>query len=895
MHRLKHVEKEREALDGAKSEAEAHVAKERALLADRSLLFQVFLADAQGVCARVARSKAELEAKLGSEREKHASYTAALADTEARFAAAAKEHAAITAELEKASADFKEFERKDVKAREELKYAKSKAKKADEKATADGARRAELEARAAALAGELPGLEASRDASERALAAEEAKLEALLEGLRDELAGLGAQLGSVEGELAPWDARTATAQAAADVARAERDLLASKAEAATRRAAAARAGAKEADAGADAAAKEHAAATSEAAAADKAAASARAEEKAARGEEAAARAKLGGSRARMEASRAAASDASRSGATLAALRSAKASGAIPGLVGRLGDLGCVGAEYDVAASVAGGAALDHIVVETTSDAVAGVELLRKHSLGTATFLILDKQRAEAVAAAAAPPPTDLPPGALRLLDLVRPAEARLRVAFYAAVRSTLVATDLEAASQLASAPSRPRVVTLAGELIESSGTLSGGGARPRGGRLRVGTAPPRPAQGDAAAAEAELKAATSEWEAATGAAAKGAAAAEAASARGAAAEAASAAATRRAAKLALAVTSLRAKAEDLRRQQAALDGACAVDAKDAARSLELRAELDAAVAALATAASGAAGLRAKAAQLRKAMEDAGGLRLKNCRAAVARLRADIEAAGGEAATKRATAAAASKAAAKLGAAAEEAAAERSALAADLLVRKAALKELEDKAMDVSNHYTETQALQEGAAASLGSLRDAHSDAKKNVAIIRSVELEIAAKLEDLQREGEKTGDKAKTFERKLAAVRREIQEADSLPALPPLFSDEEVAAANQEAVFEARWGTHIPTTQYLSHSPVASRPRSESRCWRRSWRPRGPTWRRSRRGRRRRRSTRSAPRSCGCAPTRATPRAPRTTRCASAASTSSWRASTPSR
>lgn len=47
--------------------------------------------------------------------------------------------------------------------------------------------------------------------------------------------------------------------------------------------------------------------------------------------------------------------------------------------------------YDVAISTAC-AALNYIVVETTSDAQRCVELLRRRQLGVATFLILEKQR-----------------------------------------------------------------------------------------------------------------------------------------------------------------------------------------------------------------------------------------------------------------------------------------------------------------------------------------------------------------------------------------------------------------------------------------------------------------------------------------------------------------------
>ena len=87
------------------------------------------------------------------------------------------------------------------------------------------------------------------------------------------------------------------------------------------------------------------------------------------------------------------------------------------------------------------------------------------------------------------------------------------MAFYYGVRDTAVADDLDGASKIAYGKTRKRVVTLAGQLIETSGTMSGGGAKPKGGRMRTGTAGAG-AAGDAAAAavaaaaEKELKTAS---------------------------------------------------------------------------------------------------------------------------------------------------------------------------------------------------------------------------------------------------------------------------------------------------------------------------------------------------------------------------------------------------
>ena len=74
-------------------------------------------------------------------------------------------------------------------------------------------------------------------------------------------------------------------------------------------------------------------------------------------------------------------------------------------------------------------------------------------------------------------PIDTPDNAPRLFDLVTPKDAKFAPAFYEVLRDTLVAKDLEHAKRIAYGQKRWRVVTLAGNLIDTSGTMSGGGTK----------------------------------------------------------------------------------------------------------------------------------------------------------------------------------------------------------------------------------------------------------------------------------------------------------------------------------------------------------------------------------------------------------------------------------
>lgn len=140
----------------------------------------------------------------------------------------------------------------------------------------------------------------------------------------------------------------------------------------------------------------------------------------------------------------------------------------------MGDLGVIDGKYDVAISTACGQ-LDFIVVDTAETGQRCIELLRERSLGRASFIVLDKMRPVAAA--------EVPEGAARLFDLVKPKSAVYAPAFYFALGDTLVARDMQEATRLAYNQARRfRVVTLDGKIIDTSGTISGGGSRiTRGG------------------------------------------------------------------------------------------------------------------------------------------------------------------------------------------------------------------------------------------------------------------------------------------------------------------------------------------------------------------------------------------------------------------------------
>lgn len=133
-------------------------------------------------------------------------------------------------------------------------------------------------------------------------------------------------------------------------------------------------------------------------------------------------------------------------------------------------MGTIPDKYDIAMSTAC-PALNHLVVDQVKQGEACIAYLKAQNIGRANIYVLDKLGKNI-------PSVNTPENAPRLFDLVKPKDPKFAPAFYKAVRDTLVAENLEQANRLAFGGQRRwRVVTLAGQLIDTSGTMSGGGTK----------------------------------------------------------------------------------------------------------------------------------------------------------------------------------------------------------------------------------------------------------------------------------------------------------------------------------------------------------------------------------------------------------------------------------
>ena len=363
----------------------------------------------------------------------------------------------------------------------------------------DGQARSEAHSSIDNFSSELDTNRAKVATLEEKLVAEEAELEEVRDSLKgplvppwciskltrnaDKTDEFTEKIEAKQRELEPWTAKISEKQSAIDVAQSERDSLAEKAAAADAAMEDARANLKSLKQGDGSKQAEHDELKKEAVQVKKALASGEQDAEVGsledeflltnqamtsksdrlRNELSAARQKLDEAKASLAADKS-------ENAVLSSLNKLKDQGRIKGFHGRLGDLGVIDGKYDVAVTTACGA-LNNLVVDTVEQGQACIEHLRKGNVGRASFMVLEKL-----------PPRDLgpietPENVPRLFDLIKPKDTKFAPAFYKGVFNTLVADDLAQAQRIGFGKKRWRVVTLAGQLIDPSGTMSGGGTK----------------------------------------------------------------------------------------------------------------------------------------------------------------------------------------------------------------------------------------------------------------------------------------------------------------------------------------------------------------------------------------------------------------------------------
>ncbi|KAK4131437.1 hypothetical protein BT67DRAFT_444687 [Trichocladium antarcticum] len=474
--RVQHVEKEKHGLEDKKNKALAYIRDENELSMKQAALYQLYVSECDDNIAVTEEAIGQMQAQLDGELEKHHGSEQIIRQLGKSHARGSKEFEAQEKEAQALVKEMTRFDQERVKFDEKRKFLADKRKKLEKAIANAESSAAEGEQTIAQCAEEIETRAHEIVELERRVKEEEAELTSIRESLKGKTQHLSDQIAARQKSLEPWKDKINQKQSAIAVAESEMAILRERANAGA-------VALEEMQAKIAAIEESQAAKAEELEQCQVQKAALRKEGRRAveeldklSQEEPRYRAQLSNARQKADEARSSLAATQTQGNVLTALMRMKESGRIDGFHGRLGNLGAIDKMYDVAISTACGA-LDNFVTDTVEAGQQCIEYLRKTNLGRGNFMCLDKLRSRDLS------PIQTPEGAPRLFDLVKPKDDKFRPAFYHALQDTLVAKDLAQANRIAYGARRWRVVTLAGELIDKSGTMSGGGSTVKKGLM----------------------------------------------------------------------------------------------------------------------------------------------------------------------------------------------------------------------------------------------------------------------------------------------------------------------------------------------------------------------------------------------------------------------------
>lgn len=474
-NRVQHVEKEKAGLEDKKNKALAYIKDENELAEKQSALYQIYIDECDDNTRVTEEATLQMQELLNLELEKHQGNEDGIKQIQKAYRRAAKEYEVMEKETQAMMKEMAKYDKESVKVEEKRKFLVNKQKKLEKAMNSSRLAASECSSLVEKHADDIEKKTAEIAEFEKEMQQEEKELNSIREGLKGKTQGLSDQIVAKQKSLEPWKAKINEKQSAVAVAQSELDILHEKRNAGTVALEEAQAKiasikeetkSKEVELDQRRAEKEDRQGEVEALTTDVQ----RLAEK-----EPEYRSRLSNARQKADEARASLSSRQNQGNVLAGLMRLKESGRIEGFHGRLGNLGTIDEKYDVAISTAC-PALDNLVVESVEVGQQCIDYLRKNNLGRANFILLDRL-----------PRRDMsqiftPDSVPRLFDLVKAVDSKFSPAFYSVLQNTLVAKDLEQANKIAYGARRWRVVTLDGQLIDVSGTMSGGGTRvARGG------------------------------------------------------------------------------------------------------------------------------------------------------------------------------------------------------------------------------------------------------------------------------------------------------------------------------------------------------------------------------------------------------------------------------
>ncbi|KAI5806229.1 putative nuclear condensin complex subunit Smc4 [Geopyxis carbonaria] len=474
--RVKHVEKEKNSLEGRKNAALEYIKNENDLAVKKCQLYQAYMLDSEENIQVTSEMMTQCQAQLDTELERHAGEADGIKKLEKKHKQGSKEIESIEQETQAIMREVSRLDKENVKLQEKEKFLVQKEKKLQK-----AIQTAKMEASSATALIERHEADTERFGSEaeslnEKLDVEKEKLEEVRAGLKEKTQVFSDQITVKQKALEPWNVKINEKTSALAVAQSELEIVLEKINAN-------KTAVEEFESKIEV--MKEARITKEAELKDCQKEQARLKKEAQKVQneivkmsqkEPQMASSISGARQKAQEAKSSFAASRSQGQVLSGLMRLQESGRLEGFYGRLGSLGAIDKKYDVAISTAC-PALENLIVETIESAQQCIEYLRKNNLGRATVMCLKQLQARDMS------PIQTPENVPRLFDLIKPKDPKLAIPFYQVLGDTLVAKDLAQANRIAYGAKRYKVVTLEGQLIEKSGTLSGGGTSVSRGRM----------------------------------------------------------------------------------------------------------------------------------------------------------------------------------------------------------------------------------------------------------------------------------------------------------------------------------------------------------------------------------------------------------------------------
>ena len=473
--RARHVEKEKNGLEDKKSKALAFIQDENQLASKQSALYQIYIGECNDNLKVTEEAIEQTQDRLNVELEKHRGNEQSIKELEAQYKRETKEHESMQKAVQAVLKEMAKYDKEHVKYEEKKKFLTTKQSKLNKALHSSKLSSSEAKSLIQKYADDVERNTNEIGVLEKSLRDEENELAVVRNGMKGKTQAFSDRISEKQQALDPWIAKINEKQSAIAVAQSELDIL-------RERTSAEECASKEVQERIQNIEKSYEEKKSEVGSSneqriqlEKKAHKTRVELEELRKKEPELRLKLSNARQRVDEAKANLSAAQNQGSVISGLNRLKESGRIDGFHGRLGNLGTIDRMYDVAISTAC-PSLDNLVVDTVEVGQQCIDYLRKNNLGRANIILLDRLTRRDLSL------IETPEGVPRLFDLVKSKDEIFRPAFYSVLQNTLVAKDLDQANRIAYGARRWRVVTLDGQLIDVSGTMSGGGTRvARGG------------------------------------------------------------------------------------------------------------------------------------------------------------------------------------------------------------------------------------------------------------------------------------------------------------------------------------------------------------------------------------------------------------------------------